>query len=126
MSLLLGLGCRAQKRPSGSETATASLPPVLSPTDATALLKDKNSEEPVCLEGVGSDEKKLIVGRLSPFVAEHETGRLYVSVFNSEIDHLGHRRVSMNRTFFNDPAAALQAATAMGANQFQVCKFGEM
>lgn len=99
---------------------------VLRPADAIALLKDKAPKEPLCLDGIGSNGKKLVVGRLSLSRAEHGIGRFYLGVFDSKTDYVGRGRVSLNRTFFTDPAAAVQAATGMGASQFQECKFAEM
>jgi hypothetical protein len=117
--LFLVLGCKSQET---AIVANISHGAIVNPTQAVVLLKDnKPEEEPFCLDAVGSDGKKLTVGRLSQPQAKREAGRFYFGVFISGTAVTGERNLTLNRTFFVDPAGAVQAATQMGVSQFQVC-----
>jgi hypothetical protein len=128
VSVLLALGCREQKTTGVAEGTGTSPEAAVGPPDAIVLLKDKKPEEqPFCLDATGSDGKRVTVGRLSPTQAEHEAGRFYVGVFNEGTEITGDRRLTLKRTFFTDPAAAVKAATELGVNQFRECpKFAPM
>jgi hypothetical protein len=125
LMLLLALGCKEQKMAGAQKGEGVA---VISPANAVVLLKDKKpTEEPFCLNAIGSDGKKLTVGRLSRSQAQHEAGRFYFGVLDSDTEITGQRRLALKRTFFTDPAGAVKAATEIGASQFQECpKFAGM
>jgi hypothetical protein len=81
-------------------------------------------DAPFCLNATGSDGKKVVVGRLTPSQAEHEAGRFYFGVFNSGTEITGERRVTLNRTYFTDPAAAVQVGMQWveSVSGMQVCR----
>jgi len=120
-SLVIAHGCGQPAARDGGELALPSPGTVLSPADAILLLQREPGEQLLCVEGIASTGKRLVVSVLSQSQAEHEAGRFYVGVFNEDTGLAGERELTLNRTFFSDPNSAVRAATEMGAAQFMVC-----